>query len=1467
LEIRDIRSTDLFAGTEQRPLQLLSATLVNRGVWMASGQQAVTVRAEGPGVTTPEPAVVAGPGPGETVTVEVPVSVDPSYAEGTTRSVTVIAEGGRRPARAAGELVVAGTGWTMFMVPHFHYDPVWWNTQAGYAVTWDDLPAAQERRMSAQHPVFHLVRAHLDAARRDSDYKFVLAELDYLKPYWDARPEDRAEIAELISAGRIELVGGMYNEPNTNLTSLEGTIRNTIYGVGYQRGVLGGDPRTGWMLDVFGHDPSYPAVMADAGLTSSSWARGPFHQWGPHLTVGDSTRMQFPSEFEWVAPDGRGLLTSYMASHYSAGWQLSTPDTLAEAEAEALALFRDLKAVAATRNVLLPVGADHVIPSRWATEIQRDWNKRYLWPRFVVGLPAEFFAAVRSDAARRNISFPPQSRDMNPVYTGKDVSYIDTKQAHRAAETMLADAEKLATLATTLLGARYPAEAVDKAWRQLCFNAHHDAITGTESDQVYLDLLGGWREAHELAAAVRDTAVSRLAQHVDTRGDGQPLIVINTQSWPRTDIACATASFEAPGPAGAEVRDAGGRVVPAVVTAERRHGDGTLAEATLSFVAADVPATGYLTYRLCGTDGPGADGWRPLGGAAAESGAFLVEADPGRGGALTRIRDKRTGKELVPPGEVANELVCHDEYPEHPEFGEGPWHLVPTGTRRGTSAGRAAVRAEVSAAGQRLIATCQLDGLTVTQEVTCWEGLTRLEFRTHVDGSIGRDRLLRARFPLAVAGARPVHEVGNAAIGRTFGFPDTDAAAQPWTLDNPAHNWAGLSATVRVAFTSGGGIRARHAVGVAEIVADGPVRPVRDLVTALAQQGVTATTSRPDGPRYGSLDVDSNLPDTRLSIGGPEDNAFTARVLESADGRYASSLARQLAATGQARVWVPAARDRAATWVPGADLRGPRDLPVLIVAGRDGPATAAAVTELAGDLADATIDVTLPAGPDAGGESADGTAEPAEDYSAALLNRGIPSAVIEPSGTLHLSLMRSCSGWPSGIWIDPPRRSAPDGSSFQWQHWSHTFEYALACGAGDWRDAGFVHAGHAYNHPFQAHLAGDHDGGLPPSASLLEVEPAGVVLTALKPSGDPPGTGEAGNAGGGAGTTVLTFRCYETSGRAVRARIRYAVPLRDGVLTNILDEPQAPLETAGGALAFEVGPAATVTAAAVPAAGMAAGGPDGAGADGAGADGAGDHARELAREPAEPVFARYWLHNKGAAPVGGLPVSVVVEPAPADATGGTTMRVTVAATQEASGQVDLVTPPGLHATVPDGGLRYHLPAGGHQDLSVTVRPDGAPPGIYHVAARITGPDGQAVEDVATLSVAHGSGASAEPGTAEPGTAELGTAEPGTVELSAAVEPAELVLPPGGTGELRARLTSHCQDAVRGEAQLISPFGTWELAGPWTQGFTVPAGGQQTLTYRVRIPHDARPMAAWLLVKVMANGRADYTAPVALTVSG
>src|SRR5690348_6375585 len=510
MRITGVESTDLFTGTRQRPLQVIRVTLVSEEPQAAPARISV----QGAGVREPAPFGINDLQPGAEETFEVPVEIAAPYLPGSTRPVTVAVTGedGEVRARAEAVLTVAEPGWTMWMVSHFHYDPVWWNTQGQFTEARLALPD-EDGAVPDVRSAFELVGAHLDKARRDPDYTFVLAEIDYLKPYFDAFPQDREDLRRLVADGRVEIVGGSYNEPNTNLICAEAIIRNAVYGIGFQRDVFGGDPRSAWMLDAFGHDPGYPGLMAAAGLTSSAWARGPFHQWGPSGADGGDRRMQFSTEFEWISPDGGGLLTAYMAHHYGAGWRLHSPPDLIAAELEAYGQFRGLAQVATTRNVLLPVGSDHVIPARWVTDIHRDWNQRYVWPRFTTAVPRDFFDAVRAEASGGDGGawISPQTRDMNPVYTGKDVSYIDTKQGQRAIETAVTEAERLGTLAW-LAGAPYPHAALDKAWRILAYGAHHDAITGVESDQVYLDLLGSWREAWELASAARQDAAAFLAQ-------------------------------------------------------------------------------------------------------------------------------------------------------------------------------------------------------------------------------------------------------------------------------------------------------------------------------------------------------------------------------------------------------------------------------------------------------------------------------------------------------------------------------------------------------------------------------------------------------------------------------------------------------------------------------------------------------------------------------------------------------------------------------------------------------------------------------------------------------------------------------------------------------------------------------------------------------------------------------------------
>ncbi|MCT7658255.1 glycoside hydrolase family 38 N-terminal domain-containing protein [Mycobacterium deserti] len=1401
MHVMSAEPTELFTGPTDAPLQMVRVAY--RDV-----VEPTDIRVEGDGLTG---QVRVEPGAGD---VEVPVAVErPSVGEQRTARVVV-----------AGEVspfvfTVAEPGWTMYMISHFHYDPVWWNTQAAYTSVWSEDPPGRCRQTHG----FDLVRAHLDMARRDPLYKFVLAEVDYLKPFWDTHPEDRADLRRLIAEGRVEIMGGTYNEPNTNLTSPETTIRNFVHGIGFQRDVLGAQPATAWQLDAFGHDPQFPGMAADAGLTSSSWARGPHHQWGPMAGGGDPQRMQFSSEFEWIAPSGRGLLTHYMPAHYSAGWWMDSSPTLAEAQAATYELFKSLKKVALTRNVLLPVGTDYTPPNKWVTDIHRDWNARYTWPKFLCALPGEYFAAVRSELTARGVEPSPQTRDMNPIYTGKDVSYIDTKQANRAAEDAVLDAEKFAVFAALLGGADYPQAALAKAWVQLVYGAHHDAITGSESDQVYLDLLTGCRDAWELGTAARDNALRLLSRAVDGSA-----VVWNPLAHNRTDVV--TARFSDPVGAGVEVVDCDGVQVPAQIAHDGR---------SVSWLARDVPSLGWRSYELTPTSSTAE--WEAVPDSAQIGNEFYrLRADPARGGGVSSLVETATGRELIAHGRIGNELAVYDEYAAHPEAGEGPWHLLPKGPVVSSTADAAQVQAYRGPLGERIVVRGRIgEVLRYKQVLTLWRGVARVDCRTTIDEFTGADHLLRLRWPCPVPGALPVSEVGDAVIGRGFGLLHSpgaaeavDAAEQPWTLDNPAYGWFGLSSAVRVRVGSADARSTNdygaRAVSVAEVVspAESVSSEARALMVALVRAGVTATCSSADSPRYGDLAVDSNLPDARIALGGPEQNGFTAEVLADADPVYTDELKRQLDTAGQARVWVPAAESLAESWVPGADLRSVRALPVLIVAG---PALHEAVAAVVGDLADFEVVVE---------QEAPSELEPFESHTVAVLNRGLPGFAVDSDGTLHTSLMRSCTGWPSGTWIDPPRRTAPDGSNFQLQHWTHTFDYALVSGAGDWRQARIPARSAEFSHNLLTVTEKTHAaGGLPPWGSLLEIEPAGrVQLGALKAAGNPLARGSVEPSHPSGGVAIrLVETCGQTTDVVVRSGLRnVSAAARVDLLEQPRLQPSAPdALTVHG---YEV--ATVLTRLNLPRVLEA------------------DHT-ELApdQEAAQPLYARYWLHNRGPAPLGGLPAVAHLSPQHVDTEPNVPVTLRLTAASDCSdallhGKVRLVCPPGWSAD-PDE-LSFVLPPGDFLETDVTLSPPAVvSAGLYPVRAELalTGSHlppawRQMVEDVCVVGVG-------------------ATDADSMLRLVSGPEPVHVKA--GETARLAVTVGTDAYADIAVEAHLISPWGTWEWTGPAAAGAELRSRSSVEIVFDVAPPPWVEPGDWWALVRVAGAGQLLYSPAVKVTV--
>ena len=216
-----------------------------------------------------------------------------------------------------------------------------------------------------------------------------------------------------------------------------------------------------------------------------------------------------------------------------------------------------------------------------------------------------------------------------------------------------------------------------------------------------------------------------------------------------------------------------------------------------------------------------------------------------------------------------------------------------------------------------------------------------------------------------------------------------------------------------------------------------------------------------------------------------------------------------------------------------------------------------------------------------------------------------------------------------------------------------------------------------------------------------------------------------------------------------------------------------------------------------------------------------------------------------------MPVAVHLSPgelALDDAKAGV-LRLTVACGPEpASGTIRLEPLAGISFD-PPGPLDYRLPPFGHLGWDITVRAaPGTPPGRRFAVAQIRDAAGQLIEDSALLA------------TGQPADSALA----GEVEVRLASR--ALSLRPGQAGAIDVLVRNCAASGLRGEAQLVSPFGSWLQARPWTTQFSAPAGASATLRFDVTMPVTARPGEQWwALVKLMYFGRLRHTEPVEVTV--
>lgn len=617
-------------------------------------------------------------------------------------------------------------------MPHSHIDVEWYWT---FATT---------REWTAD-----ILGKAMALLRRDPEFRFTQDQMVLLRSYWERLGADeRAFFRQMVKEGRLAIVGGMLVQPEVAEPSGESLVRQILLGQQWLETTLGVRARCGWFIDTFGQIPQLPQLLRQGGFDSYVfWRDIP-----PEYPVES-----MPADFYCEAPDGTRILTHWLAGGYSYG------DAQLRAAAEH----------SRTRQVLVPHGSDVSRPTEDSSALRRDMESRLsklgiAEPRLRVSTALEYFDALRAEPGR----LPIVRMDFNPPQRAQDLrgtydNRIELKKRNRAAEQALYSSECLAAVAY-VAGHSYPQAGLRELWEKLLFSHFHDIIGGSHSDPVYLAAMNRLESVLKQTTQMAETALRQIVP-----GAGQPgdwFIVYNTLSFPRSELCRLPApAGQLPGRAGLRLQDAGGQSIAFRVADAATLLPGV--EPSIEFIAHDVPAAGYRAYRLADGAPRRSASRRKSGPNFLDNERYYLEWDPATGD-LTRLRDKRRNRELL--ASPSNFLVFAQE--KNPNL-EGNLHL--TGQEVCSSACAAAtIVPSGDELALRVSMVTHLPDCVLEREVTLWDQLDRIDFRTTLRDFTDGDVLVKVSFAprLDWRNVERVYETPFAATPR----PEGHFAAQTW---------------------------------------------------------------------------------------------------------------------------------------------------------------------------------------------------------------------------------------------------------------------------------------------------------------------------------------------------------------------------------------------------------------------------------------------------------------------------------------------------------------------------------------------------------------------------------------------------------------------------------------------------------------------------------------------------------------
>ena len=417
----------------------------------------------------------------------------------------------------------------------------------------------------------------LDLMREYPDFKFTMSSARTYEWMQEKYPDMFEQIKQRVKEGRWEVIGGMWVEPDLNMPDGESLVRQILVGKRYFLNNFGADIKIGWNPDSFGYNWQLPQIYKKSGID--------YFVTSKLLWATDYTKFPYRL-FWWEAPDGSRLLT-YFPHEYA-------NDFNPEGMTKDLSLYAPLiygsKVTDSPQMLYLYGIGDHGGgPTRtMLDQANRLRDPNTVFPKIDFSTAKAFFADLNQELP--NLKVPTWKDELYFEYhRGVYTSQADTKQRIRHDEELMLDAEKYASVAS-LFGRPYAQDQFELAWKNLLFDHFHDVMPGSGIAVNYLDAKRNLEDVARSANELTHGALDEILAHIRTQGDGVPVVVFNSLSWPRVEVI--EAEVQLPGPTKQiEVVDAAGQRVESQLLAL----DSATNRANLLILAA-TPAMGYKTY-------------------------------------------------------------------------------------------------------------------------------------------------------------------------------------------------------------------------------------------------------------------------------------------------------------------------------------------------------------------------------------------------------------------------------------------------------------------------------------------------------------------------------------------------------------------------------------------------------------------------------------------------------------------------------------------------------------------------------------------------------------------------------------------------------------------------------------------------------------------------------------------------------